>query len=192
MTTVRPQAVAKVRRRSGRRLGQLASDPSSTHEVDLWRIGVDTPDYEAHDLNGRGAEKSGGRWNRPGAPLIYCSVTRALACLETLVHLAKHPLPLNRYLVRITVPAGAWAAAAELDRTSLVGWDAEPAAKASLDWGMVWVTGRASLLARVPSVVVPEEFNVLINAAHADIGTVKAQKIRKWLYDSRLATKAVA
>jgi RES domain-containing protein len=161
-------------------------------DVTLWRIGADTPDYEADDLSGKGAEKSGGRWNRAGTPLLYCSVTRALACLETLVHLAKHPLPLNRYLVKITVPAAAWAAAVELDGSTLIGWDAEPAGKASLDWGTNWVTGGASLLARVPSVVVPEEFNLLINPAHADIADVKAEKVRKWLYDARLTPKAVS
>lgn len=161
-----------------------------TQSVTLWRIGADTPDYEAHDLSGKGAQRSGGRWNRPGTPLVYASVTRSLACLETLVHLARHPLPLNRYLVRVTVPATAWNAAVELDPAALVGWDAQPAGKASIDWGTGWVAGGASLLARVPSVLVPEEFNVLINPAHADIARVRAEKVRKWLYDSRLAPKA--
>ncbi|MFT3820724.1 MAG: RES family NAD+ phosphorylase [Rubrivivax sp.] len=155
-------------------------------DVTLWRIGTDTPDYEAHDLSGKGAEKSGGRWNRVGTPLVYASTTRALVCLETMVHLAKKPLPLNRYLVRISVPMAAWSAALELDSTALVGWDAEPAGKASLDWGTDWVGGASTLLARVPSIIVPEEFNVLINPAHPDAGAVKAVKIRKWLYDTRL------
>jgi RES domain-containing protein len=161
-------------------------------EIALWRIGSDTPDYEAHDLTGKGAERSGGRWNRPGTPVVYCSVTRALACLETLVHLAKHPLPLNRYLVRITVPAVAWAAAIELEGATRVGWDAEPAGRTSLDWGTAWLTSGGSLLARVPSVVVPEEFNVLINPAHPGIADVKAHKLRKWVYDSRLAPLAIS
>lgn len=161
-------------------------------DVTLWRIGVDTSDYEADDLGGKGAEKSGGRWNRVGTPLVYCSVTRALACLETLVHLAKHPLPLNRYLIKVTVPAAAWEAAVELDGSTRVGWDAEPAGKASLDWGATWLTAGTSLLARVPSVVVPEEFNVLVNPSHPDVAGVKAEKIRKWLYDTRLTPRSVS
>ena len=163
-----------------------------TGDVTLWRIGADTPDYEAHDLSGKGAEKSGGRWNRVGIPVVYCSETRALACLETLVHLARHPLPLNRYLVKITVPAAAWASAITLDGSSLIGWDAEPAGKASLDWGSTWLAGTASLLARVPSVVVPEEFNVLINPRHKDRALLAATKVRKWLYDSRFAPRVGA
>ena len=159
-------------------------------DVTLWRIGADTPNYEAHDLSGKGAEKSGGRWNRVGTPMVYCSTSRALACLETLVHLAKHPLPLNRYLVKITVPAAAWAVAAEVDGASLVGWDAEPTGRASLEWGTNWAASGVTLLARVPSVVVPEEFNVLVNPKHADIARVRAEKVRRWLYDARLTSKA--
>ena len=154
--------------------------------VRLWRIGADTPDYEAHDLSGTGAERSGGRFNHLGTPMVYASTSRALACLETLVHLARQPLPLNRYLVELTLPAAAWAAATTLDPDALVGWDAAPAGRASLDWGTRWAGGGASLLARVPSVIVPEEFNVLINPAHAAIATVQARKVRRWLYDARL------
>ncbi|HMO44870.1 MAG TPA: RES family NAD+ phosphorylase [Rubrivivax sp.] len=161
-----------------------------TGPVTLWRIATDTPDYEADDLSGKGAEISGGRWSRAGTPLLYCSSTRALACLETLAHLARHPLPLNRYLVGITVPAAAWAAAMEFDADARVGWDAEPSGNVSLAWGMDWIAGRTSLLARVPSVIVPEEFNVLVNPAHPGMAGVRAQKLRRWLYDVRLAAKS--
>ena len=69
----------------------------------LWRLAPDTPSYEAHDLSGKGAEKTGGRWNRPGNPVVYCASTIALAALETVVHLNTKTLPLNRFLVRIEV-----------------------------------------------------------------------------------------
>ena len=155
-------------------------------DVTLWRIAADTPRYEAHDLTGKGAQTSGGRWNRIGTPMVYASTTRALACLETVVHLSDDPLPLNRYLVMVSVPASAWAAAAEFDPTELVGWDAEPAGQVSLDWGVGWAKARSTLLVRVPSIIVPEEFNVLINPAHPQASKVKAVKLRKWLYDARL------
>ena len=58
------------------------------------------------------------------------------------MHLAADALPLNRYLVAVSVPAGAWAAAIELDPAALVGWDAEPASKVSLDWGTAWASSR--------------------------------------------------
>ena len=156
-------------------------------EVTLWRIGADTPGYEAHDTSGKGAEKSGGRWNRVGTPLLYTSTSRALACLETIVHLAGESLPLNRYLVMLTVPIAAWKAAMVVDPTKLVGWDAEPAGRVSLDWGTHWAGAKSTLLARVPSIIVPEESNVLINPAHHDASNIRAVKVRKWVHDARLA-----
>lgn len=155
--------------------------------VSLWRIGTDTPEYEAHDPTGRGAELTGGRWNRKGTALVYASTTRALACLETIVHLGgSDPLPLNRYLVEITVPPDAWDDRTIFDPAAHVGWDARPAGKVSLDWGTTWAGGAATLLAEVPSVVVPEESNVLINARHPGIAAVTAAKRRAWTYDARL------
>ncbi|MBY4899046.1 RES family NAD+ phosphorylase [Cupriavidus sp. AU9028] len=157
--------------------------------VTLWRIGTDTPLYEAHDIGGKGAELTGGRWNRTGTPMVYAASSRALACLETLVHLGGS-LPLNRYLVGFVVPTVAWTSAVQLDPANHVGWDALPAGKTSIDWGTAWAAGQSSLLAKVPSVIVPEEYNVLINPAHPDIGTVQATKIRKWHYDPRMGNRA--
>lgn len=152
----------------------------------LWRISADAPGYEAHGTTGKGAETSGGRWNRVGTPMLYTSTSRALACLETIVHLAGESLPLNRYLVKVTVPMAAWKSAIVVVPAKLVGWDAEPAGKASLDWGTNWAGAKPTLLARVPSIIVPEELNVLINPAHPDAESVRAVKVRKWVYDARL------
>ncbi|MEB2347918.1 MAG: RES family NAD+ phosphorylase [Comamonadaceae bacterium] len=154
--------------------------------ITLWRIASDTPEYTADDLSGVGAERSGGRWNARGQPLVYASTTRALACLETVVHLGGGPaLPLNRYLVRITVPAELWAARTVFDAARHVGWDALPPGRVSIAWGMAWAQENASCLAEVPSVIVPEESNLLINPRHPDAHRVKAAKLRRWLYDAR-------
>ena len=153
----------------------------------VWRIATDTPDYGADDLSGKGAEKTGGRWNRKGTPLVYASSSIALACLETLVHLAGgFPLPLNRYLVQITLPPTAWRNRVLLGRTAHVGWDAEPPGMVSMDWGTQWANSGKSLLAVVPSVVVPEESNILINPTHAGSSGLSVRKLRQWRYDLRL------
>jgi RES domain-containing protein len=152
----------------------------------LWRIATDAPAYVAEDLDGKGAEISGGRWNLPGTPMLYAATSIAMACLETIVHLdGSKTLPLNRYLVRIEVPADVWGQAVTMEADAHVGWDALPAGKVSMDWGTVWCAGGESALARVPSVVVPEEFNVLVNPRHADAARLKATKVRKWTYDPR-------
>ena len=155
--------------------------------VTVWRIATDTPDYEAHDLSGKGAQTTGGRWNRKGTPMVYTSVSRSLACLETIVHLGGgDPLPLNRYLVQIDIPIAFWNSRFKLDPVHHVGWDAEPAGKVSMDWGTAWIQEKTTLLGEVPSVIVIEEHNVLINPVHPDAVKLTAIKVRKWTYDLRI------
>jgi RES domain-containing protein len=109
----------------------------------VWRIATDTPDFVADDLTGAGARLTGGRWNRPGQPVLYCAASPALACLETLVHLGTGSLPMNRYLVAIDIPDAFWAARAVETLASLpVGWDAVPTGKVSLDFGDAWLSAR--------------------------------------------------
>ena len=153
----------------------------------VWRIAADTPGYVADDLSGAGAKATGGRWNEKGAALTYASQTRALACLETIVHLNAGGLPLNRYLVRIDIPDPVWAAARRETAASLaVGWDAQPSGRVSIQLGARWIASRATAVLLAPSVVVPEEYNVLINPAHPDSAAISATKVRRWLYDPRL------
>lgn len=141
----------------------------------------------ADDLTGKGAEITGGRWNRKGRPALYTSTSIALACLETAVHLKQRGLPLNRYLVKITVPLEAWKARETKAAAALqVGWDALPEGKVSLDVGDAWLLGGSSPLLVVPSVIVPEEHNVLINPAHPLSKGIASSKVRKWMYDPRL------
>ena len=153
----------------------------------VWRIAADTPGYVADDLSGAGAKATGGRWNEKSVAVTYASESRALACLETIVHLNAGGLPLNRYLARIDIPDPVWAAAQRETAASLpVGWDAEPAGRVSIQFGTRWITSRTTAVLLLPSVVVPEEYNVLINPAHPESGTISATKVRRWLYDPRL------
>ena len=155
--------------------------------LSIWRIATDTPHYRADDLTGTGAKITGGRWNRPGTALVYAAESIALAALETVVHLTGGtPLPLNRILVRIDVPDEHWAARTLFDSTAGVGWDVEPPGIVSLGWGDAWAAAGRSLLAQVPSVVVPEANNVLINPAHAAVATLRVTRVRRWTYDGRL------
>lgn len=152
-----------------------------------WRIAAETPGYAADDMTGEGARLSGGRWNSAGLAAIYASENRALACLETLVHLKAFGLPLNRYLVRIAIPDDLWTAAEQIGPANApVGWDATPAGMASIGLGADWIARGKACLLLVPSAIIPEEQNVLINPLHADASRLKAKKIRRWLYDPRL------
>ena len=151
----------------------------------VWRIAADAPTYGADDLSGAGAKNTGGRWNEKGQAVLYTAASRALACLETFVHLNAGGLPLNRYLVEVLIPDFVWAKALHQSAPA-IGWDAEPPGLVSIGLGSAWLKAGGSALLVVPSVIVPEEFNVLINPAHADSAAITATKIRKWTYDPRM------
>jgi RES domain-containing protein len=107
--------------------------------------------------------------------------------METLVHLGAGGLPLNRYLVSVEIPEAIWRRRQILPlQTAPVGWDALPTGKVSLDFGDAWLTALASALLVVPSIVVPEESNILINPQHPNASGLSVKKIRKWRYDERL------
>lgn len=159
----------------------------SAGEVSLWRIAKDTREYRADDLSGGGAKITGGRWNSKGRPVVYASTSIALSALETLVHRGDNLAIRNAFLVRLTVPQSVWklrdqVGADELEPT----WLAEPAGSTTICFGDDWLDHVGAPLLMVPSVIVPEEFNVLLNPAHPAAVKIKAVVVRRFIYDRRL------
>jgi RES domain-containing protein len=156
-------------------------------EVILWRISKETPDYKAADLTGGGAKAMGGRWNRKGTAVVYAASTIALATLETLAHLGDNIPIRNAFLVSIVVPASVWAARKTVGAASLPAtWVAEPPGATSIDFGDAWLRSGAGALMLVPSIIVPEEYNVLINPAHPSTAQLTSAVTRQYIYDPRL------
>ena len=150
----------------------------------VWRIAVEAPAYAANDLSGAGAKLTGGRWNSPGTAMLYCSSNIALATLETLSFIRTASLPFNRYLVRIEVPDPVWDMREVLSPLP-AGWDAIPSGLTSRKAGDSWIAGKRSALLAVPSVIVPDECNVLINPQHPTAGQLRAITVKRWVYDPR-------
>jgi RES domain-containing protein len=156
--------------------------------MQLWRIASDTPAFTADDMAGKGAASKGGRWNHAGEHAIYASTSVSLAAWETRAHLGKAGarLPFNRYLVRIDVPDDVWTARVRVPTPLPVGWDAIPEATVSRSLGSTWLARSTSALFVVPSVIIEEENNILINPAHIDTKRLKPTKVRRFLYDPRV------
>lgn len=154
--------------------------------VELWRISVEAPTHAANDLSGTGtgARMTGRRWNSKGTRLVYCAANIALATLETVHYLNSGSMPFNRYLVRIDVPDAVWEARQVLEPLP-AGWDAIPAGLTARTAGDDWIASRATALLHVPSVIVPDECNVLINPRHRDAPTITATTLKRWIYDPR-------
>jgi RES domain-containing protein len=155
--------------------------------VPLWRIASDTLAWTADDLTGQGAAAVGARWNHPGELMSYAATSISLAAWETRAHFAKgSALPWNRFLVRIDVPDAVWVARTVLSRPPAVGWNAIPEGRVSRQLGSAWLRLGATALMTVPSVIIGEEDNVLINLAHPDHASLKATKLRRFVYDHRV------
>ena len=147
----------------------------------LWRIARRA---YALDKLGLGAREAGGRWNRTGTAVIYAGCTVGIAALEKFVHLAG-VIPADLVLVRVTLPDGTSSeapSAAELPP----GWDALYPGPASMEFGTQWAQEKRSLILYVPSAIVPEETNGVINPAHSEFATVRMEIEREFHYDSRM------
>jgi RES domain-containing protein len=156
--------------------------------VALWRIATDTPQWGADDLAGKGAASRGSRWNYPGELVSFAATSVSLAAWETRAHIGKGAgkLPWNRFLVRIDVPDAVWTARLVLQRPPAVGWNAIPEGLVSRALGSAWLSEGRSALLVVPSVIIEEEDNVLVNPAHPDAAGLTAVKARRFVYDHRV------
>lgn len=107
-----------------------------------------------------------------------------MAVLESAAHIESGGLPLNKYIIEITVPDDVWEARLRLGQTDLPsGWDAIPTSMVSMDRGSEWYNEAAHALLELPSVIVPEETIVLINAQHPDSNKITAVAGRKYVYN---------
>ena len=150
----------------------------------LWRIASTTAEFNANDVSGTGAAKYPGRWNLEGQYVIYAAPSIALAVLETAAHINDGGLPLNRYVVRIEVPDMAWDQRTIRMREDLpVGWDAIPASMTAVSIGAAWYESGASLLLRVPSVIVPREAVLVIHGKHPMSDSVRAEALERFEYN---------
>ena len=84
------------------------------------------------------------------------------------------------------MPDAVWAARATLPRPPPVGWDAIPEGLVSRAQGSAWLGAERAALLAVPSVIIGDEDNVLINPAHRDAQRITATKVRRFVYDHRV------
>jgi len=146
----------------------------------IYRIGD-----ERHPLwDGTGAALVGGRWNSPGRPLVYGSLSYACAMLEILAHANIGRIPLTHRYVIADVPDGV--TVERHDQNTLpYGWDAENNSSAR-SFGDLWLSEARSAVLLVPSVVAKLEWNALVNPAHPDARQLPLSTAEKVVWDKRL------
>lgn len=151
---------------------------------------VEREKYLATTLTGQGAALSEGfRWNSRNTYLVYCSESRALATLEVAVHLdLSEDLPNDRYFVEIEIADDIQFL--ELKIEDMPGnWDAKPPSLETQYIGDDFVNARQAAVLKVPSCIVPLEFNYLINPNHPDAIRIKVVAATPMKFDGRLWQK---
>ena len=139
----------------------------------------------ARDLSGKGARLTGGRWNTKDTGVIYTSESRSLAAMEHLVHVSLTDIPAEIKIVSIGIPD--MSISKQIDPSDLPrDWRKNPAPFLLADIGTKWVLSMESFLLRVPSAVIMNEFNILINPTHPDMKSVNIVKVESFVYDERL------
>lgn len=146
----------------------------------LWRL--TKARYADSAFDGEGARLYGGRWNSPGRAVVYLAGSLALAALEILVHV-KSQTELEGYVkLRVKAPE---------DLVSEVGdlppnWQQGRAPEETRRIGDAWLAAGETPLLGVPSVIIPEEWNYLLNPRHPRLSEISLGVPEPFLFDPRL------
>lgn len=137
-------------------------------------------------LQGIGASMSKGyRWNSFNTRLIYTAESRALATLEVSVHLdLSEDLPIDRFYLEIEIPDNITILEVKLEDLP-DDWNAKPPTITTQTIGDDFVNYNEAAILKVPSSIVPQEFNYLINPNHNDANKIKIINSTRMHFDSR-------
>lgn len=134
------------------------------------------------DISGKGAQLYGGRWNSKGNAVLYCSFAISLSLLELLIHKASYDEIKTNFLLSIKVP--------DTGVKTLSGKRLKKNWQSDIDYcrfiGDSWLGSGESLLLKLPSAIIPEEYNVLVNPAHPDFKSVSVVSAYLFEFDARL------
>ena len=125
------------------------------------------------------------RWNHAGEKVIYTASSRSLACLENVVHSSGEALGQHFKVMGIYIPDTATMDVVQLDQLP-EKWNRTARSKTCKKLGSAWIKGNRSLLLQVPSSLVPEEKNYLINPNHNEFDKVKIVDRQEFRFDQRI------
>jgi RES domain-containing protein len=139
----------------------------------------------ARDLSGYGSGIKGARWNRRGTFLLYTASHRSLALLEVLVHMGGEYYPEEEYAI-VTLEIPDESITIFDDKILLENWFKISVPASQAIYTDEWLKEEQSIAMSVPSAVIIQERNYLINPQHTDFQDVKIKNIEKFTFDERL------
>lgn len=136
-------------------------------------------------LSSRGAALRGGRWNSRGTEMIYTANSRALAMAEVAVYLSLETLPDDYMMLSIGIPKSV--KIHSLDHSALPSrWNIFPHLPDTQEIGDRWVMENKTCVLKVPSAVVPGDYNFLINPSHKDFALIQLTGHCDFPFDRRI------
>lgn len=148
---------------------------------------IEREKYLETTLSGIGASMTEGyRWNSLNTKIVYTSESRALSTLEVSVHLdLSEDLPNDRYFVEIAIPDEITILEVQLQDLP-VSWDSKPPSSYTQTIGDDFVFYNEAAILKVPSCIIPQEYNYLINPNHKAALSIKVLSKTKMKFDTRL------
>lgn len=138
-------------------------------------------------LDGTGGLYASGRWHKKGLPVIYTSEHASLAAWEKIVHVASFEnLPNNLLLVKIEMPDEIEIQQAP-ENILVKGWDGFPYTNETVNFGASFLRAKEYMALKVPSVIIPDEFNIILNPQHPEIHQLKIISTTPFLFDNRIS-----
>ena len=135
------------------------------------------------DISGNGAGLFGGRWNSKGRPVLYTSNHISLSVLELLVHNKNYTSYKDPWLISISIPDTIIPVITHAEKLS-AGWDSRPE---YTQWmGDMFLNENSSLILQVPSSIIPQENNFLLNPLHKEFKKIKIINTTLFELDKRL------
>ena len=138
----------------------------------------------AGDLKGEGARLFGARWNNKNIACLYTSESRALALLEYTVNVHIDAIPRALSITVIEIPDKTLQILAEADLPG--NWKKHPAPSSTKDFGSKLLLAAAEPVIKIPSTIIPNEFNYLLNPLHPESSHFKIIEISDFSYDVRI------
>ncbi len=150
--------------------------------MEVYRIAKDNHP----EIDGLGGLLYPGRWHEKGIRVVYASQHRSLAAFETLVHISQTRLLVNNFvLMTLQVPDDALV----LDVPSSVlekGWDSYAHLPSLQQYGTWFLKEKKYLMLKVPSAIIKQEFNYIINPVHGQFSACKVTEVIPFRFDERI------
>lgn len=142
--------------------------------------------YAPAILSGTGGLYAHGRWTSRGRPVVYTAGSISLAMLEFTVHYKRRGWVPASMLGRIDIPRSVDVEAVVSAGLPAEWRNARQPPKELRDIGDGWLERGENAVLRVPSAIVPEEHNFLLNPAHSDFGLARVYSVSDFIFDGRL------